>query len=69
MPQPYEQPRFVGFADVLGYKAIVRDSPFTDAQRFHKAIGGIVGKRLTYRRSAVRQVGNVSFLPPASVQA
>jgi len=41
----------------------------TDAQRFHKAIGGIVGKRLTYRRSAVRQVGNVSFLPPASVQA
>jgi transposase-like protein len=41
----------------------------TDAQRFHKAIGGIVGKRLTYRRSAVRQAGNVSFLPPASVQA
>jgi hypothetical protein len=35
MPQPFEQPRFCGFVDVLGYKAIVRDAPFTDAQRFH----------------------------------
>jgi len=35
VPQPYEQPRFVGFVDVLGYKAIVQSSTFTDAQRFH----------------------------------
>ena len=35
MPLPYEQKHFVGFVDVLGYKAIVRDAPFTDAQRFH----------------------------------
>src|SRR5579863_8447696 len=32
---PYDQPRFVGFADVLGYKAIVTDSQYTDALRFH----------------------------------
>ena len=35
MPQPFEKTRFVGFVDVLGYKAIVRGEPFTDAQRFH----------------------------------
>ena len=35
VPQPCELPRFVGFVDVLGYKAIVRGSTFTDAQRFH----------------------------------
>jgi hypothetical protein len=35
MSVPYEKTRFVGFVDVLGYKAIVRDAPFTDAQRFH----------------------------------
>lgn len=31
---PYELPRFVGFADVLGYKAIVLGERYTDAQRF-----------------------------------
>lgn len=35
MPQPYEQPRFVAFVDVLGYKAIVRGAAFNDTQRFH----------------------------------
>ena len=31
---PYQQPRFVGFADVLGYKTIVLSKQHTDAQRF-----------------------------------
>lgn len=31
----WERSRFVGFVDVLGYKAIVRDAPFTDPHRFH----------------------------------
>ncbi len=35
MTQPYEQPRFVGFVDVLGYKAIVLGEQFTEAARFH----------------------------------
>ena len=35
MPQPYEQPRFVGFVDVLGYKAIVLEEQFSEAERFH----------------------------------
>ena len=34
-PMPYEQPRFVGFADVLGYKTIVLSNQYSDAQRFH----------------------------------
>lgn len=34
-PMPYEQPRFVGFADVLGYKTIVLSNQYTNAQRFH----------------------------------
>jgi hypothetical protein len=31
---PFEQPRFVGFADVLGYKAIVLGEQYTNVQRF-----------------------------------
>ncbi len=34
MPLPYEQTRFVGFVDVLGYKEIAIRGQFTDAQRF-----------------------------------
>lgn len=32
---PYELPRFVGFADVLGYKTIVLDQQYSEAQRHH----------------------------------
>ena len=34
MPEPFELPRFCGFVDVLGYKSIVRDAPFPEAQRY-----------------------------------
>lgn len=36
-----------------------------DAQRAVKAVRGIVGKRLTYRRTYIKERGNVVHLPPA----
>jgi hypothetical protein len=40
-----------------------------DAERFRRAIGGIVGKRLTYRRPRPQQRGNIVSLPGPSLSA
>ena len=36
----------------------------TDMERTELAAQGIVGKRLTYRRTGLKQQGNVTQLPP-----